>query len=180
MKERFNTLLWARHAVANAVDLATWPPLLATSLVAVVRRLYPIPPAKPGLDPSEVESEGPASAGAHGLSVPALCRFHLLPGALDPRPATHQRRWFRPSVRRHQYSAPSRCAMPHMEDLLIQRRDYAVAFPDFSTRRHLHKALVDDARRAVECRSPRRSIHSLPYLRSPVPCATSKLQEACK
>jgi hypothetical protein len=39
IKERFAALTWARHAVANAIDPATWPSLLSVPLLASLRTL---------------------------------------------------------------------------------------------------------------------------------------------
>ncbi len=42
IKERFAALTWVRHAVANAIDPATWPATLSTPLLDFLRSLYPM------------------------------------------------------------------------------------------------------------------------------------------
>ena len=54
-KERAAALVWLRHAVANNIPPNTWSTLLSPSLLANVRTLYPIPPAKSGADPAETD-----------------------------------------------------------------------------------------------------------------------------
>jgi hypothetical protein len=55
IKERFAALTWVRHAVANAVDPATWPSTLSAPLIAVLRTLYPIPPQRPDAPVGETD-----------------------------------------------------------------------------------------------------------------------------
>ena len=55
VKERAAALVWVRHAVANNIAPDTWASLLAPTLLANVRTLYPIPPAKTGADPAETD-----------------------------------------------------------------------------------------------------------------------------
>ena len=42
IKERFAALTWVRHAVANAIEPATWPATLSTPLLDFLRSLYPM------------------------------------------------------------------------------------------------------------------------------------------
>ncbi len=44
IKERFAALTWVRHAVANAIDPASWLSTLSAPLLDYRRSLYPIPP----------------------------------------------------------------------------------------------------------------------------------------
>ncbi len=48
IKERFATLVWARHALANSirVDLATWSSLISGPVLVTLRTLYTIPTAR--------------------------------------------------------------------------------------------------------------------------------------
>ncbi len=46
IKERFAALTWVRHAVANAIDPASWPSTLSAPLLDFLRSLYPIPPPR--------------------------------------------------------------------------------------------------------------------------------------
>ncbi len=46
IKERFASLVWARHAVANCIDPSTWTALLSIPLLTSLRSLYVIPPAR--------------------------------------------------------------------------------------------------------------------------------------
>ncbi len=46
IKERFAALTWIRHAVANAIDPASWPSTLSAPLLDYLRYLYPIPPQR--------------------------------------------------------------------------------------------------------------------------------------
>jgi hypothetical protein len=46
IKERFAALTWVRHAVANAIDPASWPSTLSALLLDFLRSLYPIPPQR--------------------------------------------------------------------------------------------------------------------------------------
>ena len=46
VKERFATLAWARHAVANSIDPSSWPSMLSTTFFANLSTLYIIPPAR--------------------------------------------------------------------------------------------------------------------------------------
>ena len=55
VKERAAALAWVCHAVANNIAPDTWSSLLSPSLLANVRTLYPIPPAKTGADPAETD-----------------------------------------------------------------------------------------------------------------------------
>ena len=55
VKERAAALVWLRHAVANNIPPNTWSTLLSPTLLANVRTLYPIPPAKSGADPAETD-----------------------------------------------------------------------------------------------------------------------------
>jgi hypothetical protein len=55
IKERFAALTWVRHAVANAVDPATWPATLSAPLLSVLRSLYPIPPQRPDAPDGETD-----------------------------------------------------------------------------------------------------------------------------
>jgi hypothetical protein len=45
IKERFASLVWARHAVANCIDPSTWTALLSVPLLTSLRSLYVIPQA---------------------------------------------------------------------------------------------------------------------------------------
>jgi hypothetical protein len=55
LKERFGALTWVRHAVANAIDPVTWPAMLSTPLLDVLRSLYPIPPQRPDAPAGETD-----------------------------------------------------------------------------------------------------------------------------
>jgi hypothetical protein len=55
IKERYAALTWVRHAVANAVDPATWPSSLSAPLLASLRTLYPIPPQRPDAPSGETD-----------------------------------------------------------------------------------------------------------------------------
>ena len=55
VKERAAALVWLRHAVANNIPPDTWSTLISPTLLANVRTLYPIPPAKSGADPAETD-----------------------------------------------------------------------------------------------------------------------------
>ena len=46
IKERFATPAWAWHAVANSIDPSVWLSLLSSPLLANLRTLYHIPPAR--------------------------------------------------------------------------------------------------------------------------------------
>ncbi len=46
IKERFAALTWVRHAVANAIDPASWPSTLNAPLLDFIRSFYPIPPQR--------------------------------------------------------------------------------------------------------------------------------------
>ncbi len=46
IKERFAALTWVRHAVANAIDPASWPLTLSAPFLDVLQSLYPIPPQR--------------------------------------------------------------------------------------------------------------------------------------
>jgi hypothetical protein len=54
-RERTATLIWARHAVANAIDPSTWPTILGPAPLAALRQLYPIPPPKLCCDPADTD-----------------------------------------------------------------------------------------------------------------------------
>ena len=60
VKERAAALVWLRHAVANNIPPDTWSTLISPTLLANVRTLYPIPPAKSGADPAETDLHRPA------------------------------------------------------------------------------------------------------------------------
>ncbi len=67
IKERYAALSWMRHAVANAVDPATWPSSLSAPLLASLCTLYLISPRRPDALPGEPDLHRLASMVASFL-----------------------------------------------------------------------------------------------------------------
>ncbi len=77
LKERFGALTWVRHAVANSIDPVTWPALLSTPLLDVLRSLYPIPQPRPDASAGETDLHRVAHMVSLFLPFPtgwSLCR----------------------------------------------------------------------------------------------------------
>ncbi len=69
IKERFAALTWVRHAVANAIDPASWSSTLSAPLLDFLRSLYPIPP--PRSDAPAGETDLHRLANMVSLFIPA-------------------------------------------------------------------------------------------------------------
>jgi hypothetical protein len=75
IKERFAALTWVRHAIANAIDPATWPLTLSAPLLDFLWSLYPIPPQRSDAPAGETDLHRLANMVSLFIGQPARC-FH--------------------------------------------------------------------------------------------------------
>ena len=115
VKERAAALVWLRHAVANNIPPDTWSTLISPTLLANVRTLYPIPPAKSGADPAETDLHRLAKVVSLYMPDVPTSSTTLIPG------------WW------HQYPTPS-CLLGRIFRSAVVVVDVAAGVPSCPTR----------------------------------------------